>query len=75
MTAPNEALQFDGRSHLVFVRGQSPTEFQPVRVKLGSRHDEFTEIVSGVQPGQIIATSGSHVLLSEMLKKRIGGED
>ncbi len=72
---PNEALQFDGQSHLVFARGESATEYQPLRVKLGPRHDAFTEIVSGVRAGQLIATSGSHVLLSELLKKRIGGED
>ncbi len=75
LIVPNEALQFDGKSHLVFGRGESATEFQPLRVKLGSRHDNFTEIVSGVEPGQRIATTGSHVLLSELLKKRIGGED
>ncbi len=75
LTVPNEALQFDGKSHLVFVQGESATEFQPVRVKLGPIHDTFTEIVSGVQAGQRIATAGSHVLLSEMLKSRIGGED
>jgi cobalt-zinc-cadmium efflux system membrane fusion protein len=75
LTVPNESLQFDGQSHLVFVRGESALEFQPTRVQLGTRHEEFTEIVSGIQPGQVLATSGSHVLLSEMLKKRIGGED
>jgi cobalt-zinc-cadmium efflux system membrane fusion protein len=75
LIVPNEALQFDGKSYLVFVQGSTPTEFQPVRVKLGPRHEEFTEIVSGVRAGQTIAGPGSHVVLSEMLKKRIGGED
>lgn len=75
LVVPNAALQFDGRSHLVFVRLGSDSEFQPVRVRLGPRHDRFTEIVSGVQVGQLIAAEGSHVVLSEMLKKRIGGED
>jgi cobalt-zinc-cadmium efflux system membrane fusion protein len=75
LTVPNAALQFDGKSHVVFAAGESDTEFQPVRVKLGPIHDKFTEIVSGIQAGQRIATAGSHVLLSEMLKSRIGGED
>ena len=75
LTVPNEALQFDGKSYLVFIRGESPTVFQPVRVHLGPRHEEFTEIDSGLQAGQAIAGAGSHVVLSEMLKKRIGGED
>ncbi|MHB1423084.1 MAG: efflux RND transporter periplasmic adaptor subunit [Gemmataceae bacterium] len=72
---PNEALQFDGTSPIVFVRGASPTEFQPCRVTLGPRHQDFTVVLSGVQAGQTIATSGSHVLLSAMLKERIAGED
>jgi cobalt-zinc-cadmium efflux system membrane fusion protein len=75
LTVPNEALQFDGQSHLVFVRGKSSTEFQPVRVMLGPRHEKFTEIVSGVEAGQDIAIAGSHVLLSVMLKDRIEGDD
>ncbi|HWG44835.1 MAG TPA: efflux RND transporter periplasmic adaptor subunit [Gemmataceae bacterium] len=75
LIVPNEAVQFDGQSHLLFVRGGSATEFQPMRVKLGTPHDKFMEIVSGVEAGQTIATTGSHVLLSELLKKRIGGED
>lgn len=78
LIVPNEALQFDGTSHLLFVRGardESATEYLPRRVQLGPRHDEFTVILSGVEAGQTIATAGSHVLLSEMLRERIGGDD
>jgi cobalt-zinc-cadmium efflux system membrane fusion protein len=75
LTVPNEALQFDGKSHVVFARGASATVFQPLRVELGPRHEDFTVILHGVEAGQILATSGSHALLSEMLKERIGGED
>jgi membrane fusion protein, heavy metal efflux system len=75
LVVPNEALQFDGQSHLVFARTKSATEYQPLRVKPGANHGHFTEIVSGVEEGQGIATTGSHALLSELLKKRIGGED
>jgi cobalt-zinc-cadmium efflux system membrane fusion protein len=75
LLVPNEALQFDGASYLVFVQGHSPTEFQPRPVQLGPRHQEFTVVLSGVEAGQTIAVSGSHVLLSEMFKERIAGED
>jgi membrane fusion protein, heavy metal efflux system len=75
LIVPNEALQFDGTSYLAFVRGESPTEFQPRRVQLGPRHKDVTVVLSGIEAGQTIAASGSHVLLSEMLKERIGGED
>jgi cobalt-zinc-cadmium efflux system membrane fusion protein len=75
LIVPNGALQFDGTSYLVFVRGKSPTEFQPRRVQLGPRHKDITVVLSGIEAGQTVAVSGSHVLLSEMLKERIGGED
>lgn len=72
---PNDALQFDGTSYVVFVCGESPTEFQPRRVQLGPRHKDFSVVLSGIEAGQTIAISGCHVLLSEMLKERIAGED
>jgi cobalt-zinc-cadmium efflux system membrane fusion protein len=75
LIVPNEAIQFDGTSHVVFVEQESPTEFRPRQVQLGPRHEEFTVVLSGVEAGQTIAVAGSHVLLSEMLKARIGGED
>jgi cobalt-zinc-cadmium efflux system membrane fusion protein len=75
LIVPKEALQFDGTSHVVFVRGQSPTEFQPRRVQLDPRYKDVAVVLSGLKAGQEIAVSGSHVLLSEMLKERIAGED
>lgn len=72
---PNGALQFDGTSYVVFACGESDTEFQPLRVKLGPRHEDFTVVLSGVAAGQRIAISGTQVLLSEMQKERISGED
>ncbi len=84
LIVPDEALQpvttLDGTFHVLFVQGQSPTEFQPRRVELGPRHNDprcsgTTIVLSGIQAGQTIAIKGSHVLLSEMLKERIGGED
>jgi cobalt-zinc-cadmium efflux system membrane fusion protein len=84
LLVPNEALQPittpAGSIHVVFVQGQSPTEFQPRRVNLGPRHNDpryadFTIVLSGVDAGQSIAVSGSHALLSEMQKERIAGED
>jgi cobalt-zinc-cadmium efflux system membrane fusion protein len=74
-TVPNEALQFDGVSHFVFVAGESPTEFQPMRVTLGPEHEKFTVVLSGVRAGQKIVTSGSRKLLAEMLKENIAGGD
>ena len=75
LTVPNGALQFDGSAHVVFARGATDTEFQPLRVELGPRHPDFTVVLSGVKAGQKIAISGTHVLLSEMQKERIGDDD
>jgi cobalt-zinc-cadmium efflux system membrane fusion protein len=70
---PDEAVQWDGRSHLVFVE-ESARVFRPRRVEVGIRADGFTE-VRGVRDGERVAAAGSHVLKSEMLKDRIAGGD
>lgn len=75
LTVPNDAIQVDGATNLVFAQGESATEFQPLRVTLGKRHDTFTVVLDGVEAGQTIAVKGTRTLLSEMLKERIGGED
>lgn len=84
LLVPTAALQpvttLDGTFHVVFVQGQSPTEFEPRRVELGPRHNDprykdFTIVLGGIETGQAIAVKGSHVLLSEMQKERIGGDD
>jgi membrane fusion protein, heavy metal efflux system len=74
VTVPTEAIQSDGRAHLVFVR-LSPASFQVRPVRPGLREGAFTE-VDGVQPGEEIATIGSYLLKSELLKEKIGaGEE
>jgi cobalt-zinc-cadmium efflux system membrane fusion protein len=70
---PDGAVQWDGRSHLVFVE-ESPRVFQPRRVEVGVRIDGFTE-VRGIRAGERVAGAGSHVLKAEMMKDRIGEED
>ncbi len=75
LVVPSEALQFDGQSQVVFVQGESATEFQPVRVEVELFLDDYTVALTGVQAGQTIVTSGSHTLLAEMLKERISGEE
>ena len=60
---PNEAVQFDGRTYMVFVRdGQS---FRRVPVKTGVVDRDMTEILSGLDAGVVVATEGSHVVKAE----------
>lgn len=90
LLVPTAALQFDGKSYVVFARGVTETEFQPLRVDLGPQPvrtylipflEEFTVVHPIVTRGkkitaeQRIAISGTQVLLSEMQKERIDGED
>lgn len=71
IVVPETALQWDGTSHVVFVR-LSETKFQPRRVEIGVRGDDWVEVRKGIDTGEPLVTAGSHVLKSEMLKDRLG---
>jgi cobalt-zinc-cadmium efflux system membrane fusion protein len=81
VAVPDQAVQWEiestntkkGRSFFVFVQ-MNPTTFQKRPVQLGLRDEGFTE-VSGVEPGEMVVTTGSHVLKSELLKDKIGGSE
>jgi cobalt-zinc-cadmium efflux system membrane fusion protein len=73
ISVPNEAVQWDGQSHLVFVRF-SEAAFQARPVRPGLVADNFTE-VDGVEEGETVVTVGSHALKSELLKERIAAGD
>lgn len=68
---PNEAVHWEGCCHVVFVR-LTDDIFQTRKVKLGSRFKEFTEVLFGLSPGEAVASHGSHVLKSEILKSNLG---
>jgi cobalt-zinc-cadmium efflux system membrane fusion protein len=74
VTVPAEAVQSDGPNSLVFVK-LSEQEFLPRQVEVGLRDGRGVEIVSGLQPGEVVVTTGSHVLKTELFKARLGGED
>jgi cobalt-zinc-cadmium efflux system membrane fusion protein len=78
VVVPSEAVQWEvhpkGRSYFVFVRMPNQTTFQVRPVQPGLRGDGFTE-VSGVEPGEAVVTTGSHVLKSELLKDKISGSE
>lgn len=68
---PSEAIQWEGCCYVVFVR-VADAVFQTRKVRLGARDSAFTEVVSGALPGEVVATTGSHVLKSEILKSQLG---
>lgn len=75
---PSDAVQWDGENTLVFVRDKRffekgrPKFFVARSVRTGVREDGFTEILAGVLPGEIVATSGSDVLRAQLLKSNLG---
>jgi cobalt-zinc-cadmium efflux system membrane fusion protein len=71
---PSDAVQSDGREHLVFVR-LAPAVFQARAVRRGLSDDTVTEVLGDVRPGDEVATIGSFTLKSELLRERILGEE
>lgn len=59
---------------VVFVR-KSDTEFEPREVQPREQDGGWQYLRGGLRAGEVVVTAGSHRLLSEMLKSRIGGED
>jgi len=65
IAVPSAALQWNGSDALLFVQQNDRVSFEPRRVRLGLRGGEYTEVLDGVQPEEIVATSGSHMLKSQ----------
>jgi cobalt-zinc-cadmium efflux system membrane fusion protein len=78
IAVPNEAVQWEGDCHVVFVRDKdflkedAPKLFRVRKVRLGAKDDKQTEIIAGLLPGEIVATTGSSVLRAQLLKSNLG---
>jgi cobalt-zinc-cadmium efflux system membrane fusion protein len=85
ITIPVDALQWSTndvhsgsqpeRSPLIFVCKEDKLSFEPRKIEIGLRSGSLIEIVAGIQPGEMVATTGSHMLRSELFKHEIGGGD
>jgi len=73
LTVPEESVQDDEGRPIVFVKTGDRT-FTRRPVQLGERFDGVVEVVQGVADGEIVVTSGSFLLKSE-LRKAAFGED
>ncbi len=71
LTVPDAAVQSDGCCQLVFVQ-ESPTLYRPRKVTLGTKVDGHYAVLDGVQEGEAVATAGSFLLKTEILKTSIG---
>ena len=78
IAVPSDAVQWDGENTLVFVRDKRffedgrPKFFVARSVRTGVTEGGFTEIIAGVLPGEVVATSGSDVLRAQLLKNNLG---
>jgi len=75
----NEAIHWDGTCHIVFVRDKNyfktpdaPKVFHVRSVRIGARSDEYTEIIAGVLPGELVATRHSVILRGQLLIGSMG---
>ena len=78
IVVPESSVQWDGENTLVFVRDarffekDRPKFFVARSVRVGVTQDGFTEIIAGVLPGEVVASSGSDVLRAQLLKNNLG---
>ncbi len=71
---PDAAVQTMGDEPVVFVPlGES--KFQKRGVKLGAREGSDVQVLSGLQEGEKVATEGSFILKSQMLKGEMGDNE
>ena len=71
IAVPSEAIQWEGCCNIAFVR-LTDDIFQTRKLKLGATANGYTEVLIGLLPGEVVATAGSHVLKSEILKSALG---
>ncbi len=71
-------MQWDGSGHVVFVRDAKffdegrPKFFVTRSVRVGVRQDGFVEVIAGVLPGEVVASTGSEVLRAQLLRSNLG---
>ncbi len=71
VSVPAGAVQTDGCCQLVFVQ-ESDTVYEPRKLLLGASAGGYVEVLAGLDVGERIATTGSFLLKTEILKSNIG---
>ncbi len=78
VVVPREAVQSAGDATFVFVRDRdylnkgAPKIYHVRQVRTGARDATHVELLAGVLPGEVVATKGSNVLLSQLLRSNLG---
>lgn len=68
---PQNAVQWTEDGAVVFVAEANGRVFTPRSVRVGIQENNWTEIRTGVNPGERVVTSGSHVLKSELAQRKL----
>src|SRR6185369_1494298 len=71
LLVPRDAVQRAESRTLVFVK-RGDTLFEPVAVRTGEQEGELVEVVSGLEPGAEVVTTGAFLLKTEIMKESIG---
>ncbi len=74
VAVPTSAIQREGKVYFVFVRA-GDRAFEQRRIVPGIHAGDVTEVRSGVQPGELVVTAGSHLLKSAIVRSRLAGEN
>jgi cobalt-zinc-cadmium efflux system membrane fusion protein len=73
LTVPKDAVQWEGCCNIAFVKANDEgTLFRPARLLLSYDAGDRYEVADGLNPGDAIVTSGSHILKNEILKNSVG---
>lgn len=70
---PDSALQTDGDDQIVFI-ALDGNRYEKRVVKLGEEQEGHAQVLEGLKAGDKVATDGSFILKSEMLKDELGEE-
>ncbi len=68
---PKLAVQWHEGAPVVFVK-KGADLFEPRRICVGRKEDSFWEVTAGVKLGELVATTGSFLLKTELKKGAIG---
>ncbi len=74
LTVPKEAVIDSGTRRVVYV-ATGDGVFEPRRVETGWREGDRVEIVSGLEEGEVVVTSGNFLLDSESRMRAAGDEE
>ena len=72
ISLPEDAVLRDGNGSVIWVETKSGT-YHPRMVKTGVDDGDFIEILSGLQAGEVVVTSGAYLLNSEYIFRNGSG--